>query len=255
MAVFLQVHHAMNKDNTSKSKESKQYDHDQSNNDQDDGHDFKTYDKLNQNDNQIDDIEPNTCANCAKSCVFGFNFVFLLIGVALIIISLLARHYSQLNIFGIFDDDYMVYISISFAVLLIIISFLGCSGAITETKCLTIIYIVLLIISFIIAICCSVYTFLSASKLNEYSKTQWNNFSIDEQIQFQNDNNCIGYYGSNGCSNAMQNNLQNNLTIIGLVSVCVAMYQLIMMILTLIFISCSNFSKRKANASTYEIYQ
>eukprot|EP01083_Nonionella_stella_P213391 769703_1 len=71
------------------------------------------------------------CILYIKNIIFLSNFIFLLIGVGLIAITFLRK--DELNIFGydMIVDSYMIYCYISIGVLIVITSFLGCSGATT----------------------------------------------------------------------------------------------------------------------------
>merc|ERR1719150_2359226 len=97
------------------------------------------------------------CILYMKNIIFLCNFVFLLVGVGLVVVTFLRKR--ELNIFGydVIYDNYMIYCYISLGVLIVLVSFLGCSGSTTQTKCIIIIYILLIIISIIIQIICIIY--------------------------------------------------------------------------------------------------
>eukprot|EP01084_Bolivina_argentea_P009523 17777_1 len=169
---------------------------------------------------------------CIKNFVFLFNFIFLLIGVGLIVITFLRK--EELNIFGydIIHDNYMIYCYISIGVLITITSFLGCSGATTQTKCILIIYILLVIISIITQIIIVIYIFIpnSHSNIHDYIlKYQWNDLTKDQQLNFQSMNNCIGY---NECNIILQNNLNYNLNTLSYIMIFMSVYQLFMCIMS-----------------------
>mmetsp|Transcript_10959 Transcript_10959/g.9859 ORF Transcript_10959/g.9859 Transcript_10959/m.9859 type:complete len:223 (-) Transcript_10959:219-887(-) len=164
------------------------------------------------------------CAKCSKHAIFGINFFMLLIGVGLIVVSFLSN--SELNILG-FDpiEDYMKYIIISFGVLIVIQSFLGCSGATTQTKCIIIIYIILLIISLCLFITIIIYLSLKSQNLNHYTLNQWNALSQREQTEYQTNNNCSDY---DSCKDNIQDSFQYNLSFITWISVMISVYQIVM---------------------------
>lgn len=148
----------------------------------------------------------------------------LLIGVGLIVVSFLSN--SELNILG-YDpiEDYMKYIIISFGVLIVIQSFLGCSGATTQTKCIIIIYIILLILSLCLFITITIYLSLKSNNLNHYTLNQWNGLSSKEQIDFQTKNDCNNY---NECKSKIQDSFQSNLSFITWISIIISVYQIAM---------------------------
>ena len=173
-------------------------------------------------DNDIIALEG--CAKYSKHAIFGINFFMLLIGVGLIVISFLTN--SELNILGYQPiEDYMKYVIISFGVLIVIQSFLGCSGATTQTKCIIIIYLILLIITLFLFITISCYLSISSSNLNHYTEDQWNQLSKTEQTQYQTENNCNNY---NQCKPKIENTFQYNLSIINWISIILSIYQIIM---------------------------
>ena len=67
------------------------------------------------------------------------------------------------------------------------------------------------------------YIFTSSAELNSYADAVWDHMSSDEQIEFEDSNDCQGY---DGCRIAIQEDLQTNAVIICWVCSAAALYQM-----------------------------
>eukprot|EP01084_Bolivina_argentea_P127298 225146_1 len=186
-----------------------------------------------------DDKEMTTCTKCTKHCLFIVNFVMLLVGVALIVVAVFAKENADdASIgFGTIDDS-MVYLAIASGVLVVIVSFLGCVGATTHSKCILVVFIILLVLSLLMEIVAAALVFTASDDLKSFAKDQWDSLSASEQANFESDNNCCGFETGDctsdptaeGCYNTIEQSLQDNLLIIGWVCIAVGVYQFAMAI-------------------------
>eukprot|EP01083_Nonionella_stella_P008438 24329_1 len=171
-------------------------------------------------------------AKWIKYIVFLCNFIVLLVGIAFIVLSLLRK--PELNIFGYYDpdhsmDDYMVYCYIAFGAIIVITSFIGCSGATAQNKCMIVIYILLLITTLMAEMAITIYLFTSIfnneKNLNQYSKYRWNTLSQTQKTDLQNEWHCNGY---DECSIVIETNFEHNLRLSIWFCVGAAVYQFVM---------------------------
>mmetsp|Transcript_73053 Transcript_73053/g.116521 ORF Transcript_73053/g.116521 Transcript_73053/m.116521 type:complete len:227 (-) Transcript_73053:208-888(-) len=194
-----------------------------------------TYDHGGQYDDGNDTRELSTGAKCSKNCLFFVNFLMLLLGIALIVIAIFIKENEE-DFFGFGAiDDSIIYIGIACGILIIIISFLGCVGASTNSRCILIIFNVLLILSLILEIVAVIFVFTAADDLKRFAEKQWDSLSAADQQAFEIQNDCCGFEtvegsGCVGCYNTIEETLQANLMIIGWVAVGVAVYQLGMLL-------------------------
>ena len=87
------------------------------------------YDDSSHHDNDDDDDDQlSTAARCSKNCLFFVNFLMLLVGVAIIALSIFVKENEE-DLFGFGSVDLsVIYLAIACGVLIIIISFFGCVG-------------------------------------------------------------------------------------------------------------------------------
>lgn len=92
-------------------------------------------------------------ANCIKYTLFGFNLVFVITGIILIAVGIgVSAVYSDYEIFLVNNFFSIPTFLIVIGVLIFIISFVGCWGALKENYCFILIFSVLLGIIFILEI-------------------------------------------------------------------------------------------------------
>merc|ERR1712129_613593 len=94
---------------------------------------------------------------------------------------------------------------------LFIQSFLGCSGATTQTRCIIIIY---------------TQTSLLDEFIELYSEHRWESFSSEERTEYETDHDCLG---QDQCTDQMQDVLEKYtrfLTLIGIFVICVQILQI-----------------------------
>ncbi|XP_055907662.1 CD63 antigen [Eupeodes corollae] len=92
-------------------------------------------------------------ANCIKYTLFGFNLVFVLTGIILIAVGIgVAAVFNDYEIFLVSNFFSIPTFLIVIGILIFIISFVGCWGALKENYCFILIFSVLLGIIFILEI-------------------------------------------------------------------------------------------------------
>ncbi|XP_055852225.1 CD63 antigen [Episyrphus balteatus] len=92
-------------------------------------------------------------ANCIKYTLFGFNLVFVLTGIILIAVGIgVSAVYSEYEIFLVSNFFSIPTFLIVIGILIFIISFVGCWGALKENYCFILIFSALLGIIFILEI-------------------------------------------------------------------------------------------------------
>merc|ERR1719211_50034 len=130
------------------------------------------------------------CAKCSKNTLFAVNFVMLLIGVALVVVVFFVKENNEAD-GGDLEfamSDTIVYLCVAVGAFIIIVSFLGCIGARTQSKCLLILYITFLVLCLILEIVGVVLIFTDDELIRKSVEDQWNNLSDEDQEQYEEDN-------------------------------------------------------------------
>merc|ERR1719150_2906637 len=171
------------------------------------------------------------CAKCSKHTLFGINFVMLLIGVALIVAVMFLRE-NNAAAGGALEfemSDTIVYLCVAVGVFIIIVSFLGCVGAKMQSRCLLVVYIGFLVLCLILEIVGVVLIFTDEDLIRKSVEDQWNNLSDEDQEQYEEDNDCEDF---DDCYDSLEAGLQNNLYLIGGITIGIFLYQLMMTVLS-----------------------
>lgn len=121
---------------------------------------------------------------CIKYLLFAFNFLFWLLGCTIIVIgiwilidpdSILSRQHSNTAFHQFLDDSshfgyqtIAAYLLIAVGVVVIVIGFLGCCGALRHSEWMLITFFILLSIIFVILLTAGVVAVLSKDKMEEY---------------------------------------------------------------------------------------
>jgi len=116
---------------------------------------------------------------CLKFLLFAFNFVFWLSGLALIVIGAILK--VQYGDYLTFTDDQFsnapVFL-IAVGVIVFIVGFLGCCGALRESHCMVMTYAVLLGIIFVLEIAAGALGFVYKGKVKEKG-----NIALDRAVE------------------------------------------------------------------------
>lgn len=117
---------------------------------------------------------------CLKMTLFVFNFIFWVCGIAVLGIGIWSRVDSK-DWDSLLGDDNTVLnaanIMIAAGIFVMIIGFLGCCGAVKESKVLLILYAILLILIFIMEIAAGIYAYTKKDDVLKSFET-----SIDKAI-------------------------------------------------------------------------
>eukprot|EP00483_Globobulimina_turgida_P011021 UN11042 len=186
------------------------------------------YDSANTgyDDKSKDDGDLEGCAKCTKHTLFAVNFIMLLIGVALIVVVFFVKNSSSGDT-AIGLSDTVVWLAVASGALIIIVSFLGCIGATTKSKCVLIVFIILLVLCLVVELAGIIIMFAGEDLLKNSAEKRWDNLSVSQKEKYENDNNCSGF---DGCYSSIQTGLENNMMIIGGITIGIFVYQLVMTI-------------------------
>lgn len=110
---------------------------------------------------------------CVKFLLFIFNFVFFIVGLALIIVGALVQ--TRLSHYTEFFDGTVNVAAVSLIVIgaiVFIIGFFGCCGAYKESYCMTLTFSILLAIIFIIEIAIGIAAYVARDKVRDLLEEQ-----------------------------------------------------------------------------------
>jgi len=98
-------------------------------------------------------VELGGCAKCSKYLLIIFNLLFFLVGIALLSVGIwvIVQPY-QLEILAILDNPLIqnsAYLLIALGSFIVVVAFLGCCGACMNSKCLLVVYFIIILIIFI----------------------------------------------------------------------------------------------------------
>ncbi|XP_034640687.1 CD9 antigen [Trachemys scripta elegans] len=101
---------------------------------------------------------------CIKYLLFGFNFIFWLLGTAVLAIGLWLRFDTQTkSIFEMESNNSNfytgVYILIGAGALMMLVGFLGCCGAVQESQCMLGLFFAFLLVIFAIEVAVAIWGF------------------------------------------------------------------------------------------------
>ncbi|XP_030394686.1 CD9 antigen isoform X1 [Gopherus evgoodei] len=112
---------------------------------------------------------------CIKYLLFGFNFIFWLLGTAVLAIGLWLRFDTQTkNIFEMESNNSNfytgVYILIGAGALMMLVGFLGCCGAVQESQCMLGLFFTFLLVIFAIEVAVAIWGFSNKETIIEEVK-------------------------------------------------------------------------------------
>uniref|UniRef100_A0A672GD25 Tetraspanin n=1 Tax=Salarias fasciatus TaxID=181472 RepID=A0A672GD25_SALFA len=111
------------------------------------------------------------CSSFLKVIMFIFNGIIFLAGVAILAVGIWAKvdSSSLMNILStgnaelpdkVFQMDYVSYVFIAVGSVLLIMGFLGCCGAITESKCMLLTFFSIVLIIFLVEVAGAIVLFV-----------------------------------------------------------------------------------------------
>nr|QBG80845.1 CD9 [Cuora flavomarginata] len=146
---------------------------------------------------------------CIKYLLFGFNFIFWLLGTAVLAIGLWLRFDSQTkSIFEMESNNSNfytgVYILIGAGALMMLVGFLGCCGAVQESQCMLGLFFTFLLVIFAIEVAVAIWGFANKETIIDevkkfYQETydKRNQPAAKETLKaFQYAVNCCGILGT-----------------------------------------------------------
>merc|ERR1719362_681864 len=126
------------------------------------------------------------------------------------------------DVFESYNLDHIFWTVVGSGVLLIIISLLGCVGAKTESKCVLGLFIFMINVCLIVQIMAMIFVYVDDVRVY-FSKKQWHAMTDASKTQFEQDHNCSGFAE---CYDVIEDKLKSHFTVIGAVSIGIAVYQL-----------------------------
>jgi amino acid transporter len=194
---------------------------------------------MNQYDNQYDNggsydtgksnDDMGGCAKCGKHILFAVNFLMLLIGVALIVVVFFVKENGGSGGgLPIILNDTVVWLAVIAGVIIIIVSFLGCVGATTHSKCILVTFAVALCVCLLFELVFIIIIFTDKQLVRNNAEKQWNNWTDDQRSTYETDNSCTGF---DDCYASIEQSIKNNMFIVGGVTIGVFVYQLLMTIM------------------------
>ncbi|CAM4442455.1 CD9 antigen isoform X1 [Lepidochelys kempii] len=204
---------------------------------------------------------------CIKYLLFGFNFIFWLLGTAVLAIGLWLRFDTQTK--SIFDMESNnsnfytgVYILIGAGALMMLVGFLGCCGAVQESQCMLGLFFTFLLVIFAIEVAVAIWGFANKETIIDevqkfYKETydKRNQPAAKETLKaFQHALNCCGLTGAldqlltdtcpkkegletltvQSCPTAIEEVFTSKLNVIGAVGIGIAVVMIFGMIFSMI---------------------
>jgi len=116
---------------------------------------------------------------CVRMLLFVFNFLFWALGIALLVVGIMSR--SSVSNWQQLVDDSLVpnaaNILIAAGVLVALIGFLGCCGALKKNRCMLLSFAISIILIFILQLGGGIYAYTKSGKLQKDFKA-----GVDEAI-------------------------------------------------------------------------
>jgi len=167
------------------------------------------------------------CRKCSKHMLFAVNFVMLLIGVALVVVVFFVRENNEAagGDLEFAMSDTIVWLCVSVGAFIIIVSFLGCVGATTNSRCLLVVFISFLVLCLILEIVGITIIFTDEELIRKSIESQWENLDDEQKETYQTDNDCTDF---DDCYDSLEDGLKSNLHIIGGITIGIFVYQLVM---------------------------
>ncbi|KRZ33257.1 CD9 antigen [Trichinella pseudospiralis] len=116
----------------------------------------------------------SSCMNILRWIVFIMNFLFWVAGMAVLIVSIwllldrdVAQHMIELD--ARLQEFYVtIYILLAVGVVMSLLGFMGCCGALRKSKCLLIAFFILLVIVFCAELTCGILAYTHQEQVKQY---------------------------------------------------------------------------------------
>ncbi|KAK0055108.1 CD9 antigen, partial [Biomphalaria pfeifferi] len=147
-----------------------------------------------------------SCYTCVKYLMFAFNFIFWLLGCAILGVGIWLR--VDENAASYLKDSHInyfhtaAYILISVGFVIMVVGFLGCCGAIRESQCMLASFFICLFIIFAVLLGCGIWAAVAKDQVKEtlekFLEDGVNQYYKDENKRrymdyIQTDFQCCGY--------------------------------------------------------------
>lgn len=147
------------------------------------------------------------CFSCVKYLMFAFNFLFWLLGCAIIGVGVWIRVDPDFRKFvdqsDMFANTYIgAYILIGVGALVMVIGFLGCCGAIRESQCMLATFFLLLFVIFAILLAAGIWAIIRKDHLKR-GVTEMLEESVDRYYNLTDD-------GKDDSAKAFMDDVQTN---------------------------------------------
>jgi len=192
------------------------------------------------------------CAVPFKRTLIFINLIFLLFGIVLIALGITAL--VKLNTVSALIDTGIPVGVIVLGTFIFLLSFLGCLGSWLENKSILLVYLGIIVILIVIEVSVGLATYQrSPSVVINKLDNAWDHTSDNDRNFFQSQFHCCGFDnvtdfpGSNclpsynytiGCGTELQSYFEDNLAIIGIVGVVLAVFQAFALCFSLLLYSC-----------------
>ncbi|ESP05060.1 hypothetical protein LOTGIDRAFT_202951 [Lottia gigantea] len=124
-----------------------------------------------------------SCHTCIKYLMFAFNFLFWLLGCAILGVGIwlrvdqdVAQYVNKSDGFNIFYT--LSYLLIAVGIIIMIIGFLGCCGAIRESQCMLGMFFVCLFIIFAILLGAGIWAVVAKDSFRD-----WTGMMLDDAVK------------------------------------------------------------------------
>ncbi|XP_078671337.1 tetraspanin-8-like [Branchiostoma floridae x Branchiostoma belcheri] len=132
------------------------------------------------------------CASIIKTLLFIFNFIFWIAGAVLLGVGIWLRVdpavaevvSGELNMTWFYNACYVL---IAAGVITMIVGFLGCCGAIKESKCMLMTFAILLGLLFVIELAAGILAIVYKDKIGDYARQSFTDALHGETVESKND--------------------------------------------------------------------
>ncbi|XP_055899246.1 CD9 antigen-like isoform X2 [Biomphalaria glabrata] len=208
-----------------------------------------------------------SCYTCVKYLMFAFNFIFWLLGCAILGVGIWLR--VDENAASYLKDSHInyfhtaAYILISVGFVIMVVGFLGCCGAIRESQCMLASFFICLFVIFAVLLGCGIWAAVAKDQvkdtLEKFLEDGVNQYYKDENKRrymdyIQTDFDCCGYnkgdldytevpkvpkschrdYYTKPCTTALYNWAESKLIIIAGVAIGIAVVLILGMVFSMV---------------------
>lgn len=191
-------------------------------------------------------------AECGKKVLMAMNLVFLGLGAAIVGVGV----YVLNSDVGELTSNALPVGMIALGSIVMLISFLGCCGALKEGRAMLCCYVLFLLVLIIAQIIVAALVLSDKDKAKDIVEDGWNDASLSTRCDVQNNFDCCGFFGPSdnstptsvcecpkiggtnttvtvGCLDKLESDLEDNLELLGAIGVAFALFQIVGVVLSL----------------------